>query len=281
MNTTNGQSAAKYLSELVSSYDKSSQTSEHSRRLLKLISETGDIKLYSFEERIKSTSISGIYLLITEDKPRIYIGSAQSVSKRIRTHRTALRGGYHHSKHLQRVYNKCKLFYCLLNETSELESQELYYIRLLNAVSSINKTEDTKRNFYNETLIQKNIERTARRVYVYDMVGNYLKSYVSVSDCARSLFGDAGRNSQISRICLNKGLSYRSYRFSYDYKEQLEPYKIMYNTINANKACSKPYKCLTNGKIYKSKSAACRDLNIPGSSCIINNKYKEYEFIKI
>lgn len=282
MNTINGQSAAKCLSELVNSYDESSQTSELSRRLLKLIAETGDIKLYSFEDRITTTSISGIYLLISEDKPRIYIGSSINISNRIRKHRTALRGKYHHNLHLNNIYNKgCKLYYGIIDETVELEKQEIYFIKFLNAISSINKTEDTARNFYNKKLISKNIKRTSKKVFVYNMEGVYLKSYISTAECSRQLFGDVKYNTKISRICLNKALSLKKYRFSYIYKHKLEEYTKNINTENANKKCSKQYKCLNNNKVYNSISAACRDLGIPSSSYIINDRYKEYKFIKI
>jgi len=282
-NINNGQSASKYLSDLVKSYDKSSQTSELSRRILNLISEKGDIEIFSFENVLPSTiSISGIYLLITEDKPRIYIGSSINIFNRLRKHRTALRAKTHHNKHFNNIYNKnLKFYYCILEKTENLDEREQYFINYLNATLSINKTIDTLRNFYNEKLIKNNKIRNSKKVYVYDIKGNYINEYDSVSECSRILFNNINSNTKISRVCLNKSKSYRNYRFKYIKYDKLTPYIKLFNTSNANKKCSKKIKCLNNNKIYNSISEACRDLNIPGTSYIINNRYKEYKFIKI
>lgn len=284
MSASNGQSAAKCLSELVSSYGKSSQTSELSRRLSKLISETGDIKLYSFEDRISIKKVSGIYLLITEDKARVYVGSSKNIFERVRKHRTCLRGKNHHSKHLTHIYNKnIVIYYAILEETINLVEREHYFINYLDATNSINKTVDTLRNFYNKELINSNIKRNAKRVYVYDMTGNYINTFISTAECARVLFGDVYYNSIISRLCLGKigSKSLKGYRFSYVYQTLLCEYKIDVNTTNANKACSKQIMCLNNGKTYDSISAACRDLKIPASSHIYKNRYREFNFVKI
>ena len=79
-------------------------------------------------------NISGIYKIVSIIKPdRIYIGSASDIHKRWIQHLRSLKGEYHHSKKLQRHYDKYGkndlifsiLFGC---EISELLSSEQYLI---------------------------------------------------------------------------------------------------------------------------------------------------------
>ena len=151
----------------------------------------------------------------------------------------------------------------------------------LNATFSINKTIDTLRNFYNDKLIQSNIKRCSKRVYVYNMEGQYLDSYISISECARVLFKNIKYNTKISAICLGKSQSLKGYRFNYKKLKKLATYSRNVNTTAANLKCSKKIKCLNNNVIYESISEACRKLGIPSSSYIYKNRYKHYNFIKI
>jgi group I intron endonuclease len=50
--------------------------------------------------------ISGIYAIVNTINGHQYIGSAVNISRRITRHKTELRNGEHHSRHLQNAWNK-------------------------------------------------------------------------------------------------------------------------------------------------------------------------------
>ena len=49
---------------------------------------------------------SGVYWIANKVSGKVYVGSAVNVLRRWRTHRAELRGGRHHSEHLQRSWDK-------------------------------------------------------------------------------------------------------------------------------------------------------------------------------
>jgi group I intron endonuclease len=55
---------------------------------------------------VKIPKTSGIYSIVCEDNQRAYVGSAINLHKRWNDHRSALRAGRHHNKHLQRAWDK-------------------------------------------------------------------------------------------------------------------------------------------------------------------------------
>lgn len=78
-------------------------------------------------------NIPGVYLIINKVNSKVYVGSAKNVRKRILLHLSDLRKNQHHSKHLQRVYNKHRdIFIVKLLETvkipGQLRKRELYWI---------------------------------------------------------------------------------------------------------------------------------------------------------
>jgi group I intron endonuclease len=52
------------------------------------------------------TRASGVYAIIHRDSGKLYVGSAVNISKRWDNHRFLLSGNRHHSRHLQRAWNK-------------------------------------------------------------------------------------------------------------------------------------------------------------------------------
>ena len=50
--------------------------------------------------------VSGIYSIVRVGTDDLYIGSSSDITKRIKRHFSQLRNNKHHSKYLQRVYNK-------------------------------------------------------------------------------------------------------------------------------------------------------------------------------
>lgn len=55
---------------------------------------------------ITGCAVSGIYQIICTKNNKVYIGSSVNVENRVRDHFSALRGNYHHNRHLQRSFNK-------------------------------------------------------------------------------------------------------------------------------------------------------------------------------
>lgn len=48
----------------------------------------------------------GIYYIVDKESGRTYVGSARNIERRWYRHRSSLRAGRHHSRHLQRVFDK-------------------------------------------------------------------------------------------------------------------------------------------------------------------------------
>lgn len=78
---------------------------------------------------------SGIYKISSLIDDRCYIGSAENFSKRWKMHKSQLKNGKHHSRHLQRFYNKYgldKLSFEVIEYCSvDILKKEQYYIDTL------------------------------------------------------------------------------------------------------------------------------------------------------
>lgn len=80
----------------------------------------------------------GIYSILNKINRKIYIGSSIDIEKRIKEHKTELKGGYHKNKHLTDSYNKYGLEsfeFEVLEECEEqfLHSQENFWCNMLNS----------------------------------------------------------------------------------------------------------------------------------------------------
>jgi group I intron endonuclease len=74
------------------------------------------------DETMTVLGASGVYAIFSRVDDRVYIGSAASIGKRIKEHRSDLRAGRHHSRHLQNFYNKHglkSLGFAVLRETEK------------------------------------------------------------------------------------------------------------------------------------------------------------------
>ena len=131
--------------------------------------------------------ICGIYCIKNEIDNNIYIGSSIHINKRKNQHFTALRNNKHHSRYLQRSFNKYKeenFSFIILEEcTSEnLLVKEQHFINILNPRYNICKiagnslgtkrTEETKKNisiaqkkrFETQNAWNKGIPRTPEEI---------------------------------------------------------------------------------------------------------------------
>lgn len=90
---------------------------------------------------------SGIYKIVHSPSGRVYIGQAQNIKGRLARHLRNLRGGKHHSEHLQSAWAKygerefefCVVEYCPLDD---LDEREQFWID--NSNSEFNKCKFVK-----------------------------------------------------------------------------------------------------------------------------------------
>ena len=62
---------------------------------------------------------SGIYIILNKENGKFYIGSSVNLSHRLETHKSDLRLNKHHSKHLQRAWNKYGIDSFILQQVEE------------------------------------------------------------------------------------------------------------------------------------------------------------------
>lgn len=259
----NGQSAAKLLREIIISYEERSTTMPRKgSRLVEILAETPDIKVYNVFKRTPfNQKISCIYCILTEDKERFYIGSTKNITYRMRKHRAYLRQNKHHSKYMQRCFNKnIELYYFILEVTEDLKDKELYWIRKLNPV--FNSCEDTDSVFRDKSFIEKytipNSIRLSKAVFAFTLDGKMFKKFKSISDAAKYV---KTSRSNVRLSCENqtrtcKGL-YFNYIDDFDYIVPEIGTENSQHCLLLQKLTSKPV-IRDDGKTYISVSEAER-----------------------
>jgi group I intron endonuclease len=90
---------------------------------------------------MSTTKTSGVYSITNTKNKKRYIGSAVNIERRWMTHRAYLRGGVHHSRHLQNAWNhygeKAFSFEILTTcEPDDLITQEQFWIDAFQAADS-------------------------------------------------------------------------------------------------------------------------------------------------
>lgn len=117
---------------------------------------------------------------------------------------------------------------------------------------------------YDKT-INLTTDKRIKPIYVYDIEGNYLKTYNSIKECINDLFSNRSYSSVVSvinRITKYKTASLEGYRFSYKLLKKLENthllkigknYPIIQLSYNGDKVI----------KVWENIKSASKDLNIP------------------
>lgn len=132
-------------------------------------------------EVYKNLKLSCIYKLSTPCNNLCYIGSTLNFAKRMKDHRNDLKNNKHVSKHMQNVINKYGLT-CITEileivEEDILLKKEKYYIKKYNP----------KYNTIKDPTTQINNPGTSKKIYQYDLDGNYLQEWKSVNSVNRKL----------------------------------------------------------------------------------------------
>lgn len=187
---------------------------------------------------------TGIYSIThTMYAGHVYIGSASKYDKkkyrdvgflqRWRNHFSSLRRGVHHNYFLQSVVNKyglsgirfdvvefCDPFMCAERETFHIRKAKETK-KTFNFSDFSNPLLGVKQSLYT---IEKKVASRRKVVYQYDLSGNFLQEYISISDASRK---NNILVSKISSACLRSG-SAGGYQWSYK-KEKKGVHKPYFN----------------------------------------------------
>ena len=146
-------------------------------------------------------TLAGVYEIRNVATGDFYIGSSCNLKSRLAEHRWKLSNNRHVNAHLQNAWNKygeenfefLPIEFC---ENEVLTEREQYYIdtikprynktmdviRQIPSKESIRKHSETKRKMFKDGTLIPNCERI---IYQYDIFGNFIKSFRSMSIASR------------------------------------------------------------------------------------------------
>lgn len=145
---------------------------------------------------------SGIYKIKNLQNNKIYIGSSNNIKRRWQKHKALLRHGKHYNSHLQASWNKYgeSLFEFSIIEFCTLDNllnREQYYINNLspeyNQTAIAGKIEMTnkRKKIISEAVLKAykegRLAKTVKTVYQYDLKGNYIRKFPSITDASKTL----------------------------------------------------------------------------------------------
>ncbi len=144
----------------------------------------------------KFYKISGIYMILNLKNGKSYIGSSREIYQRLMKHRYELRRNKHSNAHLQAAYNKYgeeNFEYKIIEPVIETEliRREQYWCCTLKPgynkmIPEINTMEwnTSQREKHSQTMkeyYQENGHNSGKLVKVYDLKGNFLEEYSSIT----------------------------------------------------------------------------------------------------
>lgn len=168
----------------------------------------------------------GIYKITI--KNHTYIGSSNNIANRLRNHRNTLIKCKHHNHTMQNCFNKYGLESILFEVIEEcpediLLEREAYYIQTI--CPDINHILDPTRPKFDKDTIKLAVETRKRnnllfnrrpanikKVYQYDIDGNFIKEWKTLSDAAN--FYNCNISS-LSACCRNKAKTAKGFQWSY------------------------------------------------------------------
>lgn len=171
-----------------------------------------------FETYTKLSNDCVIYKLLIGNKK--YVGSTINLKNRMRDHVSYLRHNKHHSRHLQKSFNKYgkeNLYLEILFKFDEIPLKEDLLIKEKEFIDSLHP------EFNNELdpTTKNNCITTSRKVYQYKLSGEFLQEFDSCNDAQRILgITGVSHAANIKMIAKSAG----GYRWSYE-KYDLLPYK--------------------------------------------------------
>lgn len=178
-----------------------------------------NLTLHNLKEYSK---IAGIYKISINDK--IYIGSSKNLKHRLHTHLKTMRYKTHHNKTMQNLFNKYgekSVFFEVLEiiaDFNQLIVREKHYIDTLNPYINhiLDPVQIIRDEIYRKRLSESQKEYykyndpiNLKTVYQYDLQGNYLKEYKSITLAAKETSQEV---SAISSVCRNQSYTANGYR---------------------------------------------------------------------
>lgn len=193
---------------------------------------------------------SGVYMIKNVLNDKRYIGSSRNIKQRLRTHLSTLIRNLHHNKHLQNSYNKygqssfkmCVLECCedirdtiLFLEQKYLDlNPEYNKAKVAENNSGWRHTEDTKNRMsqsrtgkprlvnkftYSVPKLNINTNKINKNLTVpviqYDLDGNVIQEYSSISDAARTI---QRKREGIRDCCRGRQISAYGFKWRYKYE---------------------------------------------------------------
>ena len=252
--------------------------------------------------------IIGIYKITNIINKKYYIGSAVNIKGRLKTHKRLLEQNKHYNKHLQSSYNKygtSNFIYNIIEITKKenMIEREQFWIDLLEANNNkkgYNKriiaesnlgiivTDETKRRLSISHLGHKRskethdkiLETQYKKVFQFDMDGNFLRIFNSLQEAAFYLGIKYATN--ISACARRTIPSASGYRWCFE--KDVDYFKsLVFIKRGWHKKVGIELTNLKTGEIYRFDSivAASQSLDIPSRTLSRTNKNKKYTWKKI
>lgn len=187
----------------------------------------------------KTWKFSGIYKISKKNSSDCYIGSSKCIYQRLQHHLYDLRKQIHKNEHLQRAWNKYgeDSFEFSIIEQCDPEiriEREQFYVDTLKPsynmcreVVELPPYNDPEHKKKLSEIIRKNYAEGkvniswAKKVYQYDLEGNYIKEFSSAVEAAKTL------NLTLSNVRRNLYGVFKhckDWMFSFEKHDKIEPY---------------------------------------------------------
>lgn len=142
---------------------------------------------------------SGVYKIKNETNGKVYVGSTNNFTKRWFKHRALLRHNKHQNSHLQAAWNKygeSSFTFSIIEECpiDSLLSREQFYIDTLHPeynqtmiAGKVEMTEERRKKLsdsLNKIYAENKFPKATKEVHQYDLKGNYIASYNSVTEAS-------------------------------------------------------------------------------------------------
>lgn len=139
----------------------------------------------------------GIYKIVSKIDGKVYVGRSKNIVARLADHFKLLKVSRHPNRHIQSAFNKYgrkNFHYEILCrcDISQLQEREAEFIALYNSLNDqygYNIQTELRGSVVvsQETKIKLRSLRVGKKVYGFSLNGEFIKEWVSISECAMEL----------------------------------------------------------------------------------------------